>query len=146
MIHQSSNNPFRLRRVITVMLMAWLGGLNCLLCCGPNVLAATPEVASCSATAQTNAESRACAEDDCCAVPEQENESSAPCEEECCILDAPAADLPPAPQQRQLTATLAAMDRLPTASLIKRRSNPSHLRPPLLGDQQTYLRCCVFLI
>lgn len=135
-------------RLSIVALAIWLGGLNCLLCCGQFFPAVAAETPSCLAADGQDQNHEVCVEEDCCAGSEsgQPAQHSGCQDGECCILDAPSSDLPRTPETIHPQPAITPSNWLPIASepafSIPHSSN--QLRLENRGD--TYLRCCVFLI
>ncbi len=145
MLRRNSSNPLRLHRFAAIALALWLSGLSCLLCCGTLAPADFTTVAHDCSMDQAESCGPENGEDGCCSEPSGQSDKS-PCQKECCILEAPLADLPPAPQLIQSPGALpvATWRFVPPDQITKLPFNGGQFRLP--DQRETYLRCCVFLI
>lgn len=143
MLRKKPHNKVLICRLGVIALAIWLGGLNCLLCCGPFEAASQAKAETCSTSVSSGLE-----QDDCCKTESSGEETPAgdSCDGEYCFLNAPSTELP---NQINLHQTFAAtlppvlipteLESIPPASFsfdVQRLQN----------QRGTYLRCCVFLI
>ncbi len=144
MLTRSKSTLPYFNRVMVTALAVWLSGVSFLFCCGEFASASSQdEHVGCSVETDDSI-----ANDNCCATQGEEKprSKSTPCKDECCVLKAPLAEIPIVGKFEKIIAlnpSLCARNPLSESSKILCFSHKP-LRLP--DNQNTYLRCCTFLI
>lgn len=139
----NSTHPY-LKKMTVTALAVWLSGVSFLFCCGEFALAsAQDEHVGCSVETVDSIDN-----DNCCATQgdEKSNPKSTPCKDECCILKAPLAEIPIASKFEKIVAHNPHLSALKPISESSNTLCSSHKPHRLPDNQNTYLRCCTFLI
>ncbi|MCA1591608.1 MAG: hypothetical protein LC754_02945 [Acidobacteria bacterium] len=142
-----------IRRLTAIVCVLWLGGLGCLVGCGPMVFATTPAPVALENHETAESCPMASMGGDCCRHAKTERRgaagetlSSTPQQMNCCPLAGQTADHVRKLRFVEAPVAVVARESLSAPAFVSHAAAaiPGRRRVPDRGS--TYLRCCVFLI